>query len=79
MYLKVMTVVMQDSYSLQLERWKNMLDFIKFHCYITSYKFHRSVNLCPYHYQIILLYYSLLIKKKALEEYVYPCRDLSIK
>lgn len=22
------------------------------------------MNLCPYHYEIILLYYSLLIKKK---------------
>lgn len=41
-----------------------MLGFIKLHHYVTSYKFQRSVNLCPYHYQIILLYYSLLIKKK---------------
>lgn len=58
-----MVVEMQDSDRLKVERWKNMLDFPKLHCYRTSYKFQRSVNLCPYHYQNILLYYSLLIKK----------------
>lgn len=70
---------MQDSDIMKVERWKNMLGFPKLHSYITLYGFQRSVNLCPYHYQIILLYYSSLINKKANEEWVYPCRVLSIK
>lgn len=57
---------MQDSDRMKVERWKDMLDFPKLYSYKTSYKFQGSVNLCPYHYQIILLYYSLLIKKKNL-------------
>lgn len=55
---------MQDSDRMKVEKWKNMLDYPNLQCCITSYKFSGSVNLCPYHYQIILLYYSLLIKKK---------------
>lgn len=66
-----MVLEMQDSGRLKVEIWKNMLDFPKLHCYITSYKFQRSVNLCPYHYQFILLYYSLLIKKKKLLKNVF--------
>lgn len=71
---------MQDSDRMKVERWKDMLDFPKLYSYKTSYKFQGSVNLCPYHYQIILLYCSLLIKKKkSPEECAYPYRVLSIK